>query len=147
LRLGTELGRILINRRGISKYLIMLEGTSMKLTPCAALTVLLGAGAAFAGGGAPVPETPQGGPPSGRPGAILDEKKCKAVWSLTEREGITLTTAAPFMVNFQMVDTNKDGKVTLDEFMEGCKKGLVQEHASKPGEIGGGQTPEQPTKQ
>ena len=29
---------------------------------------------------------------------------------------------------------------------EGCKKGLVQEAASKPGETGGGQTPEQPEK-
>jgi hypothetical protein len=46
-----------------------------------------------------------------------------------------------------MVDTNKDGKVTQDEFTEGCAKGLVQEQASKPTDSGGGQTPEQPAKQ
>jgi Ca2+-binding EF-hand superfamily protein len=71
------------------------------------------------------------------------------VWSLTEREGDTLSQdkAAPFIVNFEMVDTDKDGKITEDEFLEGCKQGLVQEQPSKPGETGGGQTPEQPTKQ
>jgi hypothetical protein len=55
--------------------------------------------------------------------------------------------AAPFIVNFQMVDANDDGKITEQEFLEGCKKGLVQEQASKPGETGGGQTPEKPTQQ
>ena len=94
---------------------------------------MLGAGTAFAGAGAPIPEKPEGGPPSGRPGAVLDETKCKSVWSLTEREGDTLAKdkAAPFIVNFEMVDTNKDGKVTQDEFTEACKKGLVQEAATK----------------
>ena len=121
----------------------------MKLATCAALAVLLAAGPAFAGAGAPVPPKPEGGPPSGRPGPVLDEAKCKTVWSLTERQGDTLSQdkAAPFIVNFQMVDTNNDGKVTQDEFLEGCKKGLVQAQASKTGETGGGQTPEQPSKQ
>ena len=45
-----------------------------------------------------------------------------------------------------MVDTNKDGKVTEDEFKQGCKNGWIQEQASKAGEAGGGQTPDQPTK-
>jgi hypothetical protein len=55
--------------------------------------------------------------------------------------------AAPFIVNFKMVDANNDGKITQDEFQDGCKKGLVQEEASKPTDTnGGGQTPEQPTK-
>jgi hypothetical protein len=92
-----------------------------------------------------VPEKPEGGPPSGRPGSVLDGSKCKTVWSLTERQGDTLSQdkAAPF----QMVDTNNDGKITGAEFLEGCKKGLVQEQASKPGETGGGQTPQQPTPQ
>ncbi len=118
----------------------------MKLATFAALAALLAAGSAYAGAGAPVPEKPKGGPPSGRPGPVLDESKCKTVWSLTERQGDTLSEdkAAPFIVNFQMVDTNNDGQITQDEFLEGCKKGLVQEQASKPGETGGGQTPEQP---
>jgi hypothetical protein len=114
----------------------------MKLAISAALAVLFAAGTVYAGAGAPVPPTPEGGPPSGRPGAVLDESKCKAVSSMTERQGDTLSKdkAAPFIVNFRMVDTNNDGKITQDEFMEGCKKGLVQEQASKPGETGGGQT-------
>ena len=55
--------------------------------------------------------------------------------------------APPFIVNFEMVDTSKDGKISQEEFNEGCAKGLVQEQASKPAESGGGQTPEQPTKE
>jgi hypothetical protein len=141
-----------MNVRGqptFSAYLIIRRKCPMKLAKFAALTVLLAAGSAYAGAVAPVPEKPEGGPPSGRPGAVLDEAKCKTVWSLTERQGDTLSQdkAAPFIVNFQMVDTNNDGKITEDEFLEGCKKGLVQEQASKPGETGGGQTPAQPTPQ
>ena len=121
----------------------------MKLATVAALAALFAAGSAYAGAGAPVPEKPEGGPPSGRPGQVLDEAKCKTVWSLTERQGDTLSKdkAAPFIVNFQMVDANNDGKITEQEFLEGCKKRLVQEQASKPGETGGGQTPEKPTQQ
>jgi hypothetical protein len=67
---------------------------------------------------------------------------------MTGREGDALVAdkAAPFIVNFEMVDTNKDGKVTEDEFKQGCKNGWVQEQASKAGDTGGGQTPDQPTK-
>ena len=121
----------------------------MKRATCAALTIMLSASSAFAGAGAPVPEKPEGGPPSGRPGVILDDAKCEAVWNMTQREGDMLSEgkAAPFIVNFKMVDTNNDGKITQDEFKEGCKKGLVQEEASRPaGGTGGGQTPEQPAK-
>jgi hypothetical protein len=121
----------------------------MKTPTFTALMIVLSAGYAFAGAGAPVPAKPEGGPPSGRPGAVLDEAKCQTVWSLTERQGDTLAAdkAAPFIVNFKMVDTNNDGKITEDEFKQGCKNGWVQEQASKPGETGGGgQTPEQPQK-
>ena len=120
----------------------------MRVSTLAALALIVSAGTAFAGGGAPVPEKPEGGPPSGRPSAVLDDAKCEAVWSMTEREGDTLAEgkAAPFVVNFQMVDANKDGKISADEFKDGCKNGLVQEDASKPADSGGGQTPQNPTK-
>jgi hypothetical protein len=120
----------------------------MRTVTVASLAFLLSAGVAWAGAGAPVPDKPEGGPPSGRPGAILDDTKCKAVWGMTEREGDVLVgdKAAPFIVNFEMVDTNKDGKVGQDEFTQGCKNGWVQEQASKAGDTGGGQTPDQPTK-
>jgi len=41
----------------------------MKLVTFTAVAMLLSAGYAFAGGGAPVPPEPEGGPPAGRPGA------------------------------------------------------------------------------
>lgn len=111
--------------------------------------LLLSASSAFAGGGAPEPAKPEGGPPSGRPGVILDDAKCTAVWSKVQREGDALVEdkAAPFIVNFKMVDTDGDGKVSDAEFKDGCKKGLVQEAASKPADAGGGgATPEKPKK-
>jgi hypothetical protein len=118
----------------------------MKLIALATFALLAGGSYALAGAGAPVPEKPEGGPPSGRPGPVLDDAKCTAVWEITEREGDVLVAdkAAPFIANFEMVDTDKDGKVTQAEFKEGCKNGWVQEKPSKPGETGGGMTPEKP---
>jgi hypothetical protein len=94
--------------------------------------LFLATGPAFAGAGAPMLQNQRVDPPPAVQGAVLDEAKCKTVWSLTERQGDTLSQdkAAPFIVNFQMVDTNNDGKITQDEFLEGCKKALVQEQAS-----------------
>jgi hypothetical protein len=99
--------------------------------------VLLSAGSALAGAGAPVPEKPEGGSPSGRPGAVLDADKCKAVWSVTEREGDTLSQdkAAPFIVNFEMVDTSKDGKISQEEFNDGCAKGWCKSKPASPRKV------------
>ena len=99
----------------------------MKTVSLSAAILLLGVGTAIAGGGAPVPERPEGGPPSGRPGAVLDDEKCTAVWEITQREGDTLVKgkAAPYIVNFEMVDADGDGKVTQDEFKKGCSKGWI----------------------
>jgi hypothetical protein len=115
-----------------SQTVVLMSGElAMKLAIATSIAVLLSAGSALAGAGAPVPEKPEGGPPSKRPGAVLDADKRKA---LTEREGDTLSQdkAAPFIVNFEMVDTSKDGKISQEEFNYGCAKGLVQEQASKP---------------
>jgi hypothetical protein len=35
--------------------------------------------------------------------------------------------ATPYIVNFDMVDTNKDGKISEAEFTEGCNGGWVLE--------------------
>ena len=105
----------------------------MKLATVTALATLLSAGYAFAGGGAQVPPVPEGGAPSGRPSAVLDEAKCESVWNMTEREGDILSEAkaAPFIVNFKMVDTDRDGWITQDEFKQGCKNGWVQEKSAE----------------
>ena len=51
----------------------------MKLATFTASAMLLSAGYAFAGGGAPVPEGSQADAPSGRPSAVLDDAKCQSV--------------------------------------------------------------------
>ena len=104
----------------------------MKLALVTSGLFLIGAGHALAGPGAGEPKEPAD-PTSGRPGAVLDEAKCASVWSLTEREGDTLSEAkaTPFVVNFKLVDANADGKISEAEFKDGCKKGLVQEAAAE----------------
>jgi EF hand domain-containing protein len=54
-------------------------------------------------------------------------------WNMTEREGDILSEgkAAPFIVNFKMVDTDRDGWITQDEFKQGCKNGWVQEKSAE----------------
>ena len=111
----------------------------MKLSTLTAVALIFSAYPALAGGGAPVPERPEGGPPSGRPAAVLDESKCASVWDKAQGN------AAPYLLNFERVDTDKDGKISEAEFKAGCSTGWVQEHASLPADSGGGQTPQGPT--
>jgi hypothetical protein len=100
----------------------------MKLASLTSVVVLLGATYAFAGGGAPVPEGSQEPDPSGRPSAVLDDATCQSVWKMASPAGDTLSKdkAVPFVVNFQMVDTDKDGSISADEFKTGCGKGWIQ---------------------
>jgi EF hand len=100
----------------------------MKLAIFTATAVLLSAGYAFAGAGAAVPEGSQSGAPSGRPSAVLDDAACQNAWKMASPNGDTLVgdKAAPYIVNFQMVDTDKDGKISAAEFKTGCGKGWVQ---------------------
>jgi sporulation protein YlmC with PRC-barrel domain len=100
----------------------------MKFAAVMSVVILLSGGYALAGPGAGEPKE-SADPASGRPGAMLDGSKCASVWSLTERDGDTLSEAkaAPFVVNFKLVDANGDGKISEAEFKDGCKKGLVQE--------------------
>jgi sporulation protein YlmC with PRC-barrel domain len=109
-----------------------MEDNAMKLAIVTSALFLITAGHALAGPGAGEPKE-AADPTSGRPGAVLDEAKCASVWSLTEREGDTLSEAkaTPFVVNFKLVDANADGKISEAEFKDGCKKGLVQEAAAE----------------
>lgn len=111
----------------------------MRPTTFIAMAMIMAASPALAGGGAPVPEQPEGGPPSGRPTAILDDTKCQEVW------GKAQSNAAPYVLNFQMADADKDGSISEAEFKAACGKGWVQEQASRPVDSGGGQTPANPT--
>jgi hypothetical protein len=101
----------------------------MKSVAVAVTMVLLGTGAAIAGAGAPVPEGTQKPPPSGRPSATLDDAKCESVWKMASPNGDTLAQdkAVPFVVNFEMVDADNDGKISAAEFKTGCGKGWIQE--------------------
>jgi len=100
----------------------------MKLAILTSAAILLGATSAYAGAGAPVPEGSQSPDPSGRPSAVLDDAKCDSVWKMASPNGDTLSQdkAVPYVVNFQMVDSDKDGKVTQNEFKAGCGKGWIQ---------------------
>ena len=100
----------------------------MKLATFTALAVLFSAGYAVAGGGAPVPEGSQADASSGRPTAVLDDAQCQSVWKLASPNGEALSgeQAVPYIVNFQMVDTDKDAKISAAEFKAGCGKGWVQ---------------------
>jgi hypothetical protein len=101
----------------------------MKLATLTSVAVLMSATYAFAGAGAPVPEGSQKPEPSGRPSAVLDDAKCESVWKMASPNGETLSEdkAVPYVVNFQMVDTSKDAKISADEFKAGCSKGWIQE--------------------
>jgi hypothetical protein len=61
---------------------------------------------------------------------------------MTQREGDTLSEgkAAPFIVNFKLVDADSNGQISEAEFKDGCKKGLVQE-AAAPQQPTGKETP------
>ena len=106
----------------------------MKLATFTTMAVLFSAGYAFAGAGAPVPEGSQSGEPSGRPSAVLDDAACQNVWKMASPNGDTLSgdQAVPYIVNFQMVDTDKDAKVSAAEFKVGCGKGWVQSADASP---------------
>ena len=103
----------------------------MKLTTLTAVMLLLTATYAFAGGGAPVPEGSQKDAPSGRPGKILSEAECTKAWETAGPDGDTLSKdkATPFILNFQMVDSSKDAKISADEWTDGCAKGWVRADA------------------
>jgi hypothetical protein len=100
----------------------------MKLSTLAAAAVLLSSGYAMAGAGAPVPEGSQNPPPSGRPSAALDDAKCESAWKMASPNGDTLSKdkATPFVVNYEMVDTDKNGSISQAEFQAGCGKGWIQ---------------------
>jgi hypothetical protein len=59
----------------------------------------------------------QGTMTSGRPSTVLSPARCQAVWNMASPNGATISQdeAVPYIVNFQMVDGDGDGKITADE--------------------------------
>jgi hypothetical protein len=104
----------------------------MKVATLAAAALLVSAGYALAGGGAPVPEGSQKDPPSGRPGKVLSEAECTKAWETAGPDGDTLSKdkAVPFILNFQMVDTSNDAKISQEEWKAGCEKGWISADAA-----------------
>jgi hypothetical protein len=89
----------------------------LRLATITGLAIVAGAGFALAAQGT-----------SGRPGAILDPSQCYKVCSKAVKDGsyVKLQEAGPYIVNFKLVDQNKNGKITKSEWKAACNKGLVQ---------------------
>jgi hypothetical protein len=47
-------------------------------------------------------------------------------------ETLSKDKATPFVVNYEMVDTDKDGKISAAEFKTGCGKGWIQKAEPQP---------------
>jgi hypothetical protein len=56
------------------------------------------------------------------------QKDLKIRLHLASPNGDTLSKdqATPFVVNYELVDTDKDGKISQAEFQAGCSKGWIQ---------------------
>jgi hypothetical protein len=54
--------------------------------------------------------------------------KCDAAWHMASPGGDAIASGAnvPLVLDFTMVDTNKDGSINKDEFSKACSAGLVQ---------------------
>ena len=90
----------------------------IRLAAITGLAIVTGAGFALAAQGT-----------SGRPGAILDPSQCYKMWNkAVKHDGgyLAVTESGPYVVNFKLVDQNKDGKIRKSEWKAACNKGLVQ---------------------
>jgi hypothetical protein len=60
-------------------------------------------------------------------GAPLDDAKCKAVWTLVSPNGAAISKdkPVPYIIDFTMVDTNKDATIDANEFKAGCAAGWI----------------------
>ena len=93
----------------------------MKLFAASAIALLCGTSLAYAAEN-----------PSGRPGKVLDDAACQKAWEMAGPDGDTLSKdkATPYILNFQMVDTSNDAKISQAEWKKGCNKGWVSADAN-----------------
>ena len=68
-----------------------------------------------------------GGAQAADKGAPLDDAKCKAVWTIVSPNGAAISKdkPVPSIIDFTMVDTNKDAVIDADEFKAGCAAGWI----------------------
>jgi len=61
-------------------------------------------------------------------GQPLNSTQCNKAWSMASPNGETLDQgkAVDYVINFTMVDSDKDGQISKDEFNAACSKGMVK---------------------
>ena len=68
-------------------------------------------------------------------GKPLDDAQCKAAWTIVSPNGAAISkgTPAPSIIDWTMVDTNKDAMIDADEFKAGAQPAGLRpraEHSS-----------------
>jgi hypothetical protein len=60
-------------------------------------------------------------------GQPLDDAQCKAAWTIVSPDGAAISKdkPVPSIIDWSMVDTNKDAKIDADEFKAGCAAGWI----------------------
>jgi hypothetical protein len=60
-------------------------------------------------------------------GAPLDDAQCKAAWTIVSPNGAAISQGetVPSIIDFTMVDTNKDATIDAYEFKAGCTAGWI----------------------
>ena len=60
-------------------------------------------------------------------GKPLDDAQCKATWTIVSPNGAAISKdkPVPSIIDWTMVDTNKDAVIDADEFKAGCKAGWI----------------------
>jgi len=64
---------------------------------------------------------------SAEKGKPLTDAQCKAAWTIVSPHGDAIVQGqpAPSIIDWTMVDTNKDAKIDADEFKAGCAAGWI----------------------
>ena len=60
-------------------------------------------------------------------GKPLDDAQCKATWTIVSPNGAAISKdkPVPSIIDWTMVDTNKDAMVDANEFKAGCQAGWI----------------------
>jgi hypothetical protein len=77
---------------------------------------------------------------SSGPTSVLDDATCQDIWAKVVGGGNSLSyqKAGPYIKNLELADPDNDNEISKTEFLDACKKGLVQSASSddtvKPGD-------------